>query len=189
MTRLTRSESQALTRLRLLKSARELFRRDGYAITSLDRIAEAAGYSKGAVYSNFPGKEAIFLAVLEAETGENLRDLLARLEKASDLPEIVDILAEWADERSQFGGWSLTILEHARVARGKDSLRRQEEIVRGQWHKLGAWLLARFPEADAEPEVLGALLFEIAFAPALTFVAAPSAGGLVRLALPSLLTR
>jgi len=93
MTRLTRSESQALTRLRLLKSARELFRRDGYAITSLDRIAEAAGYSKGAVYSNFPGKEAIFLAVLEAETGENLRDLLARLEMALDLPEIVDILA------------------------------------------------------------------------------------------------
>ncbi|MGH6745858.1 TetR family transcriptional regulator [Novosphingobium sp. PhB57] len=187
MTRLTRSESQALTRLRLLKSARELFRRDGYAVTSVDRIAEAAGYSKGAVYSNFEGKEAIFLAVLESESEENLRELLARLEKAEETAEIVTILADWADERSRFGGWSLTILEHARVAQGKDSLRRQEEIVRGQWRKLGSYLLGRFPGCRAAPEQLGALLFEIAFAPALTFVSAPRAGDLVRLALPPLL--
>jgi AcrR family transcriptional regulator len=189
MTRLTRSETQALTRLRLLKSARELFRRDGYAVTSLDRIAEAAGYSKGAVYSNFDGKEAIFLAVLESENEENLKGLLERLDGASEMPDIVDILAEWADERSQFGGWSLTILEHARVAQGKDSLRRQEEIVRSQWRKLGTYLLDRFPRSTAEAETLGALLFEIAFAPALTFVAEPRAGDLVRLALPPLLER
>ncbi|KPH61852.1 MULTISPECIES: TetR/AcrR family transcriptional regulator [Novosphingobium] len=190
MTRLTRSESQALTRLRLLKSARDLFRRDGYAVTSVDRIAEAAGYSKGAVYSNFEGKEAIFLAVLETESEENLGKLLKRLDRAETLDAVVDVLAEWADERSKSGGWSLTVLEHARVApMGSASLRRQEEIVRAQWRRLGAYLLGRFPGVASDGEVLGALLFEIAYAPALTFVTAPGAGALVRFALPPLLAR
>ena len=40
-----------MTRERLLAAARELFRKQGYATTSIERIAEAAGYSKGAVYS------------------------------------------------------------------------------------------------------------------------------------------
>jgi AcrR family transcriptional regulator len=47
----------------LLDAAERLFRRDGYAATSLDRIAGEAGYTKGAVYSNFPNKEAVFLAL------------------------------------------------------------------------------------------------------------------------------
>ena len=72
MPRLSRVESQALTRARLLDAAQDLFRREGYATTSVDRIAEAAGYSKGAFYSNFEGKEAIFLAVLDAQSQESL---------------------------------------------------------------------------------------------------------------------
>ena len=56
-TRLTRPESQARTRAELIATARDLFLSDGYAGTSLERVAEAAGYSKGAVYSNFASKK------------------------------------------------------------------------------------------------------------------------------------
>ena len=64
-----------------------------------------------------------------------------------------------------------------------------EEIVRAQWRRLGAYLLERFPGVASDGEVLAALLFEIAYAPALTFVTAPGAGALVRFALPPLLAR
>jgi AcrR family transcriptional regulator len=53
MARLTREESQALTRERILQAAGDVVARDGYDGASVDRIADAAGYSKGAFYSNF----------------------------------------------------------------------------------------------------------------------------------------
>jgi TetR/AcrR family transcriptional regulator, transcriptional repressor of aconitase len=65
LARLTRPQSQAQTRERLLAAAREAFLRDGFARTSLDAIADAAGFSKGAVYSNFESKDALFLELLE----------------------------------------------------------------------------------------------------------------------------
>jgi AcrR family transcriptional regulator len=63
--RLTRSQSQARTRERLLAMAREAFLRDGFARTSVESIAEAAGLSKGAVYSNFENKDELFLELLD----------------------------------------------------------------------------------------------------------------------------
>jgi AcrR family transcriptional regulator len=188
MTRLSRVESQAVTRARLVAAARELFRKQGYATTSVDRIAEAAGYSKGAVYSNFENKEAIFLAVLEAQAQESLNELLARIERAAGATAVVKLMADWADDRSRSGSWTLTLLEHARLAGiGSPSVRRQEEIIRGQWRQLGTCLVERFPGIAEDAETLGALLLEIAYAPAMTFVSTPTAGALIRLAMTGIL--
>lgn len=188
MARLSRIEAQALTRERLLAAAHELFRRDGYAATSVERIAAAAGYSKGAVYSNFENKEAIFLAVLDAQGQESLDELLEAIDRAADGAAVIGLLVGWAEERSRSGGWSLTILEHARSAGAcSGSLARQEAIIRRHWHRLGERLLRRFPGVAADAETLGALLHEIAYAPAMTFVARPGAGDLMRLATTPLL--
>jgi AcrR family transcriptional regulator len=188
MARLSRSESQTQTRTRLIAAARELFARDGYATTSVDRIADAAGYSKGAVYSNFDSKEAIFLQVLQVQGQQSLDDLLAGIDRAVGAADIVKLLVKWANERSNSGNWSLTILEHARLApAGSPSLKRQEEIIRSDWRKLGERLLNRFPGIAPDGETLGALLHEIAYAPAMTFVDKPTAGDLMRLALNGLL--
>src|SRR6478672_12120515 len=65
MARLSRADSQRRTRRTLVRTARELFLRDGYFATSLERVAETAGYSKGAVYSNFRGKKELCLEVLD----------------------------------------------------------------------------------------------------------------------------
>lgn len=62
--RLTRQESQHVTRERLIAAARELIVRDGVAAASVRGISEAAGYSQGAFYSNFPTKEHLLMAVL-----------------------------------------------------------------------------------------------------------------------------
>jgi AcrR family transcriptional regulator len=51
----------------VLAAARELFAKDGYAATSLDAIAAAAGLTKGAVYHHFPNKREVFRAVYARE--------------------------------------------------------------------------------------------------------------------------
>jgi hypothetical protein len=100
---------------------------------------------------------------------------------------VVELLVRWADERSSSGSWSLTILEHARVAvKGAASLQRQEAIVRGNWRQLGQCVTKRLAGLGYEPETLGALLSEIAYAPAMTFVSRPTAGDLMRLAVTHL---
>ena len=62
---LSRRDRQRQTREALVFAARRVFGEDGYHAASLDRIAREAGFSKGAVYSNFDGKSALFLAVMD----------------------------------------------------------------------------------------------------------------------------
>jgi len=73
--KLTRDEKKARTRRRLLDAAAEVFARRGFAATSLDEIAEEAGFSKGAVYSNFAGKEDLFLSVLDEHITRQMLDI------------------------------------------------------------------------------------------------------------------
>jgi AcrR family transcriptional regulator len=63
-TRVSRVDSKARTRAELLAAARRVFLRRGFHAATLEEIAEEAGYTKGAVYSNFSGKDDLFLALL-----------------------------------------------------------------------------------------------------------------------------
>ncbi len=91
--RLTRAERAERTRQDLLDAAERRFLRDGYHATTLDHIAEDAGYTKGAVYSAYESKAGLFFALMDSITdrrmgevgallgehsGEDLRDELAR---------------------------------------------------------------------------------------------------------------
>ncbi|MGM7679105.1 TetR/AcrR family transcriptional regulator [Microbacterium sp. A94] len=61
----TRAERQRETREALILAALDAFSRDGYHATSLEGIAHDAGFSKGAVYSNFASKSDLFLALMD----------------------------------------------------------------------------------------------------------------------------
>jgi AcrR family transcriptional regulator len=63
-TRLTREESRALTRSRVLAAAGDVFAERGFHAASLEDVAERAGYSIGAVYSNFRSKDDLFLSLM-----------------------------------------------------------------------------------------------------------------------------
>ena len=65
-TRMSRSERKARTREELLAAARKVFLRRGFHGATLEEIADEAGYTKGAVYSNFAGKDDLYLALLAA---------------------------------------------------------------------------------------------------------------------------
>lgn len=187
MKRLTRDEKQAETRAKLLGAAHGLFVAEGYLGVSVDRIAEEAGYSKGAVYSNFTGKEQIFLEVLETYGHSSLERLLAAIDAAGGAEQVIGVIADWATAASRGGNWALLVLEYARHAKPAPVLLgRLEEILRDHWRALGGKLAERLGIADVEADALGALVFELTYAPAVSFVEAPSAGDLVRLALGGL---
>ena len=66
-------------RRNLLAAAQEVFLTDGYAASSVADIAARAGYTKGAVYSNFGGKPELFAEVCQAEFGATTTRLLSDL--------------------------------------------------------------------------------------------------------------
>ncbi|GAC1436006.1 MAG: TetR family transcriptional regulator [Solirubrobacteraceae bacterium] len=66
----TREQRKQQTRERLLAAARSTFAARGYHGASVDEIAAAAGFSSGALYSNFDGKEDLFLELLRCELAE-----------------------------------------------------------------------------------------------------------------------
>jgi AcrR family transcriptional regulator len=72
---MTREQSRANTRERLLRAARSVFARSGFHGASVEEIAAEAGFSTGALYSNFTGKEDLFLVLMEREINEHAREI------------------------------------------------------------------------------------------------------------------
>src|SRR3989440_4120418 len=66
----------------LLAAALQVFARRGYRQAGVDEIATAAGYSKGALYWHFSGKEELLMALLEEQIDARMRELVALLESA-----------------------------------------------------------------------------------------------------------
>lgn len=97
---MTRQESRFETRTRLLESAAQLFARGGYEGASVDLIAENAGYSKGAFYSNFENKEAIFLELLDAHKKREIDALAQLLAQDIPAPELISRIRNSERERS-----------------------------------------------------------------------------------------
>lgn len=92
----SRAARQAETRRRLIDVARRMFLDDGYAATSLDKVAVEAGYSKGAVYSNFAGKEELCLAVLDSLHERQVEGVVSAFSGEGDLDARIDAFAQWA---------------------------------------------------------------------------------------------
>ncbi|MDQ0377867.1 TetR/AcrR family transcriptional regulator [Amycolatopsis thermophila] len=131
MARLTRAETQERNRAKVLVAAREEFARRGFRDAKVDVIAERAELTRGAVYSNFPGKRALYFAVLA--------DLAARAEAAPHS-------RPGADVRSALGAFARDwIVRDAALGRDLSAEVMADERVRlpfTQLLELGALLLA-----------------------------------------------
>ena len=81
--RLTPEGRRLQTRQALLDAAAEVFAQRGFQAASLDEVAEAAGFSKGAVYSNFASKDDLFQSLIE----DRARKLIDEFAHAADTGE------------------------------------------------------------------------------------------------------
>src|SRR5277367_3243470 len=85
--RLTREQSRANTRERLLRAARSVFARSGFHGASVEEVASEAGFSTGALYSNFSGKEDLFLVLMEREIDEYAREIADAVSARASIAE------------------------------------------------------------------------------------------------------
>jgi AcrR family transcriptional regulator len=123
-TRISRPERKARTRSDLIAAARTVFVRRGFHAASLEEIAEEAGYTKGAVYSNFAGKDDLFLAVIEehySARAEAYRSFVNTFDSAEETYRAVArfMLAAYAAEP----GWWTLLSDFSSHAAGDEALR------------------------------------------------------------------
>jgi AcrR family transcriptional regulator len=141
--RLTRAERKERTRAELVATAREVFLERGFHGASLDEIAETAGYSKGAVYSNFANKDELFLAVLDAHFDHRARVLADVLLDAPDLEASVRAVSRSmvaADEAEP--GWTPLLLEFQAHASRRPALRAAVAELRERFFTIAGGLIA-----------------------------------------------
>ena len=95
----TREERRAETRRRLLDAARRVFAAKGFHGATVEDIAAAAGFTKGAVYSNFGSKEDLFLAIID----DRIADQAAQVEAIGSQPDASEVQRDLAHHvRAQF---------------------------------------------------------------------------------------
>ncbi|WP_251864830.1 TetR/AcrR family transcriptional regulator [Achromobacter sp. Marseille-Q4962] len=81
--RLTREQSRDQTRQRLLDAAQSIFLAKGFAAASVEDIAESAGYTRGAFYSNFTSKSELFLQLLRRDHEQVMAEMQAIFEEGA----------------------------------------------------------------------------------------------------------
>jgi AcrR family transcriptional regulator len=126
--RQTRAEKQAETRERLLVAAERIARDHGLAKVTLDKVAEAAGLTKGAIYSNFGSKEELLFEVVTRLTPAlNISDeVLDAPDLASLLERTAAVLLRVAGSRSKEVAFTMEFDTMAlRDTKLRNALRRQ----------------------------------------------------------------
>lgn len=111
--RWTRERRLEQTRTLLVDAAAEVFAHKGFGGATLDDIAHAAGYTKGAIYQHFDAKEDLFLAVSDRywrRYFDNFAELLASTAQLGDQQR--DEIADRWRELSRTGGAQHAALGH-----------------------------------------------------------------------------
>lgn len=100
MARLTRAQTQERNRDKILTAARQEFGEHGFAEAKVDRIAERAELTRGAVYSNFPGKRALYFAALADLAARQQATLPAAEAEVTVRHALASIARVWAGRLS-----------------------------------------------------------------------------------------
>jgi AcrR family transcriptional regulator len=167
---LTRARRREMTRRHLMDAAATVFARDGFHGASLDDVAALAGFTKGAVYSNFTSKDDLFLAVFEdryAREQDEMQRVLTEEEQPYELGGQTEVFARvrgvidrtWDDE------WTALYLEFVLYAqRNAGAAKKLAESVRRQREMTTAMLAEAYASIDYVPDTPVEVLATLAVA-------------------------
>ena len=151
MARLTREESQGRTRELLIDAARQAFARSGFGGASVGDIAEAAGFSKGAFYSNFESKEAILLELLRRHRQRVVEDLRSMVDGGTP-QSILASLGSWLATRNRDPDWALLAVElQLHAARCPSFATEYQAVYREHRTAIGGLIAMLFHKAGKKP--------------------------------------
>jgi AcrR family transcriptional regulator len=109
--RLSRAERREQTRQELVSAAEACFVSRGFHASSVDQVAERAGYTKGAVYSNFAAKEDLFFAVYERRVEQVLTEVAPGLRQLGAERAFDELAAGAMHRRDPDDGWRAVFFE------------------------------------------------------------------------------
>lgn len=164
--KLSRVEAQAQTRAKLLATATTCFLRDGYADTSMEGVAAAAGFTKGAVYSNFPSKVELCQAVLDAIRAERIVALGRAIAGTTTIDALAGALERWADAHIGDPAWTrleveLGVYASRHPALAKQVARRHQEVRARVAQVIGAYAAAHRLTLPLPAEDIGVALLSL----------------------------
>ena len=155
-TRLTRAERKELTRELLLDAAIEVFAQRGYHGASLEDVAAVAGFTKGAVYSNFETKADLFMALLVRETARRNAALAAAIAR-EPMEELPQVAGHWLERQAgEHRDWDVLTVEFwLAAARDPEIADRLRAGRRDIINQLGKVVDARLAESGSQPGLDG----------------------------------
>jgi len=134
--RLTREDSRDQTTQRLLDAAQKLIARKGLSAASVEDIAEAAGYTRGAFYSNFSSKGDLFIELLRRDHTRTHAELDALRNDELSLDHIQartrDLYGQVYHDNESFMNWIEARMLAARDAKFRAKLNALLAEKRGQ---------------------------------------------------------
>lgn len=168
---LTRKQRQEQTREELVAAAAKVFARRGYHQATVEEIAAEAGFSTGAVYSNFNGKEELFLALADRQVADRVTEIRAVAEAAESKGNAgVEAAEQFRAFLERDPDWPLLFYEFWSLSVRNPEL--QEELAKRRE-------AIRDALAETLERVAAELGFELRFsAPALATAIAASLNGL-----------
>jgi AcrR family transcriptional regulator len=143
-----------MTRSHLLAAAAEVFAERGFHAATLDQIADAAGFSKGAVYSNFASKDDLFLALIQ-ERSESMVQEYGQVDEAQ-YPDAASLISALADvylrrDADLSQEWALAAEFDLWALRNPEVRERLAEGSRGVRDLVAGLVQRHFDERNAEP--------------------------------------
>ena len=141
---LSRKESQARTRARLIEVGREHFVRYGLGGAVAERIAAEAGFTRGALYANFRDKEELFVAVVQSGADVDLQTFQSILASDRSADERLGMLREAIGSRMTNPAWVVLQAEFQANALRDETIRRAYLEQQQRRRTDGAKLLQEF---------------------------------------------
>lgn len=137
-TRLTREEKKQETRKHIMEAGAAVFARMGFHGASIDRIAEEAGYTKGAFYAHFETKETLFMALFEERMKREVTSLTETLGPSFTLDQLIRFLTRsYEQETEESRTWDLLKMEFVLYALRESALRKSfAELVKRTVNRL-----------------------------------------------------
>ena len=151
--RLTRRESQQLTRAKFIESAERVFARAGFDAASVEQLATEANFSRGAFYSNFRSKDELFLELLDKKRIEPRNALDAIFREKKDANGRFRAARDWYADQWQQRTWTVLRTEFNLRALRKRALKKRLSAL---WQQ----------ELDVYSDLLAQYLLEAGLTPA-----------------------
>ncbi|APE16423.1 TetR/AcrR family transcriptional regulator [Mycolicibacterium pallens] len=151
MPRLSRAEQREETRRRLIESAAKVFCRLGFEAAPIDVIAEEAGFSRGAFYSNFESKDELFLALLSGHLDAEVETLSRALDRIRTADELAPAIERRYRVLGEDSSWCLLTTEFQLYAmRGGKMAGQFTTIYESYRQRLGELIATHFDRLGIE---------------------------------------